>query len=96
MLTQTNPQINKAVGVLMEISADERNRMLYESREKLRRDEASRMKGAVKIAVKGAVEGTKTEIARNALKKNMPIDDIADITGLTREEIEGLGPASES
>jgi predicted transposase/invertase (TIGR01784 family) len=88
MLTQTNPQINKAVGVLMEISADERNRMLYESREKLRRDEASRMKGAVK--------DTKTEIARNALKKNMAIDDIADITGLTIEEIEGLGSVSEA
>ena len=29
-------------------------------------------------------------IARNALKKNMSVNDIADITGLTFEEIEQL------
>ena len=38
--------MKKAVGVLMELSADERTRMLAEAREKARRDEASRMDGA--------------------------------------------------
>ena len=29
-------------------------------------------------------------VARNALRKNMSIDDIIDITGLAREEVEAL------
>jgi hypothetical protein len=38
--------MRKAVGVLMELSADERTRMLYEEREIARRDIASMMEGA--------------------------------------------------
>jgi len=30
------------------------------------------------------------EVARNALRKKMTVEDIIDLTGLTREEIEGL------
>lgn len=43
MLAQRNPQMSKAVGVLKELSADERTRMLYESREMARRDIESRL-----------------------------------------------------
>ena len=32
----------------------------------------------------------KHEIARNALRKNIAIEDIVEITGLTREEVESL------
>ena len=32
----------------------------------------------------------KIEIARKALKKNIPVDDISDITGLSCEEIKDL------
>ena len=46
MLATKGPELKKAVGVLMELSADERTRMLAESREKARRDEASRLRRA--------------------------------------------------
>jgi predicted transposase/invertase (TIGR01784 family) len=46
MIATRNPQIGKAVAVLMDLSADERTRMIEESREKARRDWSSRMKGA--------------------------------------------------
>jgi molecular chaperone DnaK (HSP70) len=46
MIATKNPQIGKAVAVLMDLSADERTRMIEESREKARRDWISRMKGA--------------------------------------------------
>jgi hypothetical protein len=39
-------KLGKAVAVLMDLSADERTRMIEESREKARRDWRSRMKGA--------------------------------------------------
>jgi len=38
--------MKKAVGVLKKLSSDERARLLYESREKARRDEISRLYGA--------------------------------------------------
>ncbi|MCL1994780.1 MAG: Rpn family recombination-promoting nuclease/putative transposase, partial [Defluviitaleaceae bacterium] len=82
MLAQRNPQMSKAVGVLKELSADERTRMLYEQREIARRDMVSRTEGAVK--------DSKLRIARNALRRNMSIEDIVDITGLTYEEVENL------
>jgi predicted transposase/invertase (TIGR01784 family) len=86
MLAQRSPAMRKAVGVLKELSADERSRMLFESREMARMDfesmnDKARRDGSNERAV---------TIARNALKKSMPISDIADITGLTREEIEAL------
>ena len=86
MLAQRSPQMSKAVGVLKELSADERTRMLYEQREIARRDMVSRVDGAKR-------EGSNERaiiIARNMLKRNRPIDEIVEDTGLTHEEIEGL------
>jgi hypothetical protein len=41
--------------------------------------------------LRAAVEkNVRKENARNALKKNLPIEDIADITGMSRQEIEQL------
>jgi len=85
MIAEKSPQIKKAVGVLKELSADERTRMLYEDHEKARRDMASRMSGAVK--------STRTEIARNAINMGMDTDTIIMLTGLNREEIESLQKA---
>jgi predicted transposase/invertase (TIGR01784 family) len=46
MLTREHPAINKAVGVLMELNASQRRRMLAESRQKARWDEQARLEGA--------------------------------------------------
>ena len=46
MLATKGPELKKAVGVLKELSADERTRMLAEAREKARRDEVSRLNKA--------------------------------------------------
>ena len=78
MIAERSPQVKKAVVRLMELSNDERTRLLYESRQKMEWDIQSRERGAVMT------------VAKNALKKNMSVDDIADITGLSLEEIEGL------
>jgi len=48
MLATKSPELKKAVGVLKELSADERTRMMAEDREKFRRDMASRVDGARK------------------------------------------------
>ncbi|MDR1501797.1 MAG: Rpn family recombination-promoting nuclease/putative transposase [Prevotella sp.] len=86
MIAERNPQMRKAVGVLKELSADERTRMIYEDREKARRDMASMMSGARK---EGVTEATEV-IARKLLKRNRPIEEIIEDTGLTSEQIEML------
>ena len=81
-----DPLIRKAVVRLMELSADEKTRLLYEAREKERMDSESREEEA-------RAEGERAKaivIARHLLKKKMSADDIAESTGLTREEVEGL------
>ena len=78
MIAERSPQMRKAVGVLKELSADERTRMLYDEREKARRDIASMMDGVAK------------EIARKLLKRHRPIEEIMEDTGLTLLEIESL------
>jgi predicted transposase/invertase (TIGR01784 family) len=86
MLAAKNPQLKKAVGVLKELSADERTRLLAEAQEKARRDEASRVNWARE-------EGKREqaiEIASKLLKLNRPVDEIVEVTGLTIKKIEDL------
>ena len=102
MLAERNPQMSKAVGVLKELSADEETRRLYERRELARRDMVSRMEGALRKGIgigktegkrEGKKEGRieeKSNIARNMLKANMPLAQIASLTGLSRDEINAL------
>jgi predicted transposase/invertase (TIGR01784 family) len=83
MLAEKNAGIKKAVGVLMELSEDERTRLLYEEREKARRDDHARYQGAL---LKGREEG-RAEMARSLLKSGVPADVIAGASGLSAEEV---------
>ncbi|MDR3296597.1 MAG: Rpn family recombination-promoting nuclease/putative transposase [Clostridiales Family XIII bacterium] len=82
MIAEHSPIMKKAVGVLMELSADERTRMIAEDREKARRDWASRLNGAEHEGI--------MKVARNALAMGMDTQTIISLTGLTREDIENL------
>jgi predicted transposase/invertase (TIGR01784 family) len=86
-LAQTSPTMKKAVGVLMELNASERRRMLAESREKARRDERARLNYAVKGAY---TSGEKIGAARAYKEMGIPIAEIATKTGLSVAEIERL------
>jgi len=82
-----NPMIHKALDALQALSADEKTRELAERREKALKDEAMFLNEAKKI---GRMEG-KREIIIKLLKKNLlPIEQIADLTGLDKQEIEKL------
>jgi len=98
MLATRSPELKKAVGVLKELSADERMRMLAEAREKARRDEASRVNWAVeegerrgeKRGEKRGMEQAKREIARAMKSSGDSSEKIQTITGLPLEVIENL------
>jgi len=78
MIAERSPQLKKAVVRLMELSKDEKTRMLYESRQKLEWDYQARERAALLV------------VAKNMLKRNRPIDEIVEDTGLDYEEIECL------
>jgi predicted transposase/invertase (TIGR01784 family) len=86
VVAERNPQIKKAVVKLRALSADEQARDLYERREKSRRDEESQLRWA---RIEGRQEGI-FDVARNALRMKMSVEDVMELTGLSRKEIEAL------
>ena len=94
MLAQTSPAMKKATVRLMELSADEKARQLYEARRKEQHDIASRERGALlRGRQEGRQEGRMEErlaMAQNALNMQVPMDVVAKLTGLTPEELETL------
>jgi predicted transposase/invertase (TIGR01784 family) len=75
--------------VLMSISTDERERAIFRNRRIALADRESDRVTAERV---GRTE-ERFVIARNALRKNISIDDVVDITGLTRAEVEALRAA---
>ena len=94
--------IKKAKEVLEEISKDKRERYLAELREKYILDQKAiedagydkgLKDGLNRGITQGMAQGQKEEkkkIAKNLLKINMSIEQIEEVTGLTKEEIEKL------
>jgi predicted transposase/invertase (TIGR01784 family) len=86
--------IAMASEILMSISKDEAEQARLRSELKYLLDLQSDMvyaerKGRQEGEAKGETKG-RVAIARNMIKRNRPIDEIIEDTGLTREEVEGL------
>jgi predicted transposase/invertase (TIGR01784 family) len=86
MLEERNPQVKEAVVKLRRLSADEQARWEYETKEKIRMDTDMFESWARE---KGLEEG-KREVAKNLLRIKLPLEQIIETTGLSREEIEKL------
>ena len=84
------PEIKKAVGVLKELSQDERTRLLYEAREKARRDAYAREQGAYDRGREEEREEQKRTFAIKLLKRGENFDSIMELTGMTQEELDKL------
>ena len=87
-------EIKDAIEQLEEMSADEKEREIYEQREKSRLIYNTEMNAARR---KGLEEGKrlgekneKKEIAKKLLEKNIDIEVIIETTGITKEELESL------
>jgi len=85
VLAEKNPVMKKATLRLVELSADEKARQLYEARLKERRDNYAREQGAIKQA--------KFEFAKNLIADGVSTEKIAIYTGLDHDEIEYLRTA---
>ena len=90
MASEENKTIEKVVEDLDEMSADENERIEAFKRKLAIWDYNTTMEESEK---KGKEEGQKTEkleIAKKMKEKGMAVEDIIEITGLTKEEIESL------
>ncbi len=91
---ERNETIRSAHEEYLKFSSDDRYRELYEARLKWQRDQMSLMdseheRGWEEGIQEGRQEG-KTDVARRMLAKGYPLEDIAEITGLSEEEIQKL------
>ena len=83
-------EIKMAKELLQTISTDENERARFRARRKFEMDMQHNL---IVSREEGIMEGeikTSITIAKNLLKRNRPIDEILEDTGLTREEIESL------
>jgi predicted transposase/invertase (TIGR01784 family) len=96
-IIESKEALKVASELLMSISQDERERAIFRSRRMYQSDLESNMLTARREGrAEGRAEGEKAKayaIAKKALLNNIFIDDIVDITGLTRDEIENLSDA---
>ena len=76
--------------VLMSISKDEREQAIFRSRRIYQADQESNRV----TADKRSRAEERIVIARNLLRRNRPVDEIMEDTGLTREEVENLNNAN--
>jgi hypothetical protein len=102
MLSQTNPALARAWGVIQRLSGDAEARRLAEYEEMARWDDVGRYEGAFKNGeMKGRQEGLQEgeqkgrqegihSVAENLLRMKMPVDDIVKVTGLPLDEVKQL------
>jgi predicted transposase/invertase (TIGR01784 family) len=89
-LIESKEGLTVAGEVLMSISKDERERAIIRNRKIALADRESDRVTSERIGrAEGRVEGI-LAVARNMKKRNKPIEEIIEDTGLTREEIENL------
>lgn len=88
-LAQTSPAMEEAWGVIKELSADERERLLAEDREKTRRDNAAYYEtGLVEGIATGVEKGRAEGLAEGRLEGRM--EGYASI--ITHMRAQGLSP----
>ena len=85
-IMEKNEDVKKAIITVKEMSEDEKMEKLAELREKAIRDE----KALYNTGIREGTRETKKKIAKKLISKNMEIEEIIEITGLTEEEIKEL------
>lgn len=88
MAKRDNKEIKEAIKIVNEMSMDKKERELYEARLK---GEFNYNTAIYVAKEEGKEEGEKKkqiEIAKKMLSKKMPIEEIIEITGLSKNDIE--------
>ena len=84
------PTMDQAINVYYTVTASPEFREIERLREKARHDEAQALYHAKQESIQQGVAEEKLEIAKNLLKINLSLDQIAKVTGLSQEGIKHL------
>ena len=95
---ESKEALQMAGDLLMSISKDERERAVFRSRRMYQTDLASNLATAedrgerrgIEIGRREGAHDANIETARRMLRRNRPVEEIAEDTGLTAEEVESL------
>ncbi|GBF76791.1 hypothetical protein PA598K_05283 [Paenibacillus sp. 598K] len=87
VLKVNEPTLGKAMTALEYLSQDAEARRMYEMRQKALHDEASMLEGARAEGESIGRSKEKLEVAQNMLDKDMDIKTIAELTGLSAEQV---------
>ena len=90
MLAEKNKNIKKAYDLLQIISKDEKARMLYEAQQAEVSDERTRIKSAEEKGVEKGSREKAIRVAEKMLRRGDSIEEIVDITELTKDDVIGL------
>ena len=93
-MAEKEKEIKEAIETLEDISSDEAKERIAELRQKYIMDTKSQLRTAeekgLKKGLEEGIEKRNIEIAKKMLQKCIPLKEIAEITGLTKEEIEKI------
>ena len=90
MAKKDNKEVEKAIKIVDEMSMNKEERELYEARLKGEFNYNIAIHVAKEEGEKEGKIGEKIEIAKKLLSKKMPIEEIIEITGLTKKEIDKI------
>ena len=82
--------MEEAYETLENISSDEKIIGLYDAEKVEQKILNTRLKSEKQEGIEQGIQQEKIEVAKTMLNINMKIEDIMDITGLSKEEIEKL------
>ena len=85
-MAEKEKEIKEAIETLEDISSDEAKERIAELRQKYIMDTKSQLR----TAEEKGIEKRNIEIAKKMLQKCIPLEEIAEITGLTKEKIEKI------
>lgn len=86
----SEPAIRKALTAEEIFLKQDKERYLYEMREKALLDHVSAMEGAKEEGREEGREEGKTEIALRMLKRGIRVSEVAELTGLSKADVEKL------
>lgn len=90
MAKKENEEIKKAMDIIDEMSMDEKEWELYQSRKMAIMDYNTGIREAKEEGKEEGERKSKIEIAKKLLSKKISIEEIEEITGLSKEEIQKL------
>lgn len=90
VLRVNEPALSKAMTALEYLSQDAEARRMYEMRQKALHDEASMLEGARAEGESVGRTKEKLEVAQNMINKGMDFTTIAELTGLSLEQLSKL------